>query len=523
MRIGLIPLDERPVNTRYPLMIAGIAGINLVLPPRELLSSYRTPAPCDELAAWLRGIAGGLDGLIVSCEMLGYGGLIASRITDESSGLVMRRLDLLRDLKRDHPERTIYGFNLITRVSNADSAIEEPRYWAHAGTRMYRLSQLLDRAAQDEPIAAELESLRAELDPADVDDFLRRRARNHAVNLAVLHMLAEDAFDLLVLSSDDTNPYGLPSAEKRWLTHWADLLGLSDRSIADTSKSDIGYPVRTNPKCLMYPGADEVGCALLARMINRRAGRVPRFEIAYAIPGGEEIVAPYEDGPVRVTVERQIRAVGGEFVERDGDFWLAVNPPVPRRSEWHPAHAAQERAERLPYLESFVDQIGARMDAGQRVIVADVAYPNGSDPVLIDLLRERIDLTRLVAYGAWNTAGNTIGTALAQGCAALDIRTEAQQRAQTRCLLHRFVEDWGYQQGVRAETRDWLQSRTEQHDPTPANLAATQVWIECRLQERVEQLPGFAGRYRIVPGSVHLPWQRTFEVDFELERMEGGA
>ena len=46
MRIGLIPLDERPANTRYPAMIAAIAGVDLVLPPTDLLSSFRTPAPC---------------------------------------------------------------------------------------------------------------------------------------------------------------------------------------------------------------------------------------------------------------------------------------------------------------------------------------------------------------------------------------------------------------------------------------------------------------------------------------------
>lgn len=54
MRIALIPLDERPVNTRYPAMIAKIAGAAVCLPPTALLSQHRTPAPSADLAAWLR-------------------------------------------------------------------------------------------------------------------------------------------------------------------------------------------------------------------------------------------------------------------------------------------------------------------------------------------------------------------------------------------------------------------------------------------------------------------------------------
>ena len=153
MNIGLIPLGERPVNTCYPAMIAAIAGADLALPPPEILSSLRRPADCSALVEWLAGIAPRLDGLIVSCEMLGYGSLIASRISDEPAGAILARLDSLRAIRRVQPQLPIYGFSLITRVSNSNDAIY--------GEQLYRASQLLDRRQQGQPVAGELDALLA--------------------------------------------------------------------------------------------------------------------------------------------------------------------------------------------------------------------------------------------------------------------------------------------------------------------------------------------------------------------------
>jgi hypothetical protein len=75
------------------------------------------------------------------------------------------------------------------------------------------------------------------------------------------------------------------------------------------------------------------------------------------------------------------------------------------------------------------------------------------------------------------------------------------------------VEDWGYQYHVRHAQYVGLAD----HDPTPQQPEPLKAAIEQGLQAYLDMLPGFAGAWRIRPGSVRLPWNRLFEVDFDLE------
>lgn len=504
----LLPLDERPVNIRYPQAIAAIAGETLLTPPSALLPAIRTPADCEGLGAWLLERAPDASGIIVCLELLGYGGLIAARTTDDTILQVLARLDVLRELRARHPALPLYAFSVITRISNADHNFEEPLYWERYGTRLYRLSQLMHRQLRGEPVDAELVALRAAIPPELTRDFLARRHRNHTVNLAAVHMLADGVFDLLVLSSDDTSPYGLGTREKAWVAELAARLELGAEA---SGQSSI-----VNRQFLMYPGADEVGSALTARLIHAMRGVSPSIAVDYAVAAGALITAPYEDGPAQITVERQIAACGARLVAHDSDLLLAVNPPVPRRSEWDQAFADAEREERAADLRAQAARIAAAQTRGTPVIVGDIAYPNGADPAYLDALLEEVDITKLVAFGAWNTAGNTLGTAIAAGCAALLADNDAARAAVERFVAHHLIEGWGYQQVVRRSVRAWLLETRGVDDPSPADLAATTARVEAELTGWLASIPVIASRWSIAPSSVYLPWRRLFEVDFEL-------
>ncbi|MBC7807145.1 MAG: DUF4127 family protein [Akkermansiaceae bacterium] len=510
LTIALLPLDERPVNTRYPEMLGAIAGVNVELPPVAVRGEHKRGADVAAVSAWLA--ESNADAVIASAEYLLFGNLIQSRISADSVADVLPRLSILEEIARRG--KTVYAFGLVSRVSNADVDVEEPDYWKQYGTRFYQLSQLLHKeevhGELDRGDAEQLARLRTELPEPFVADFLTRRLRNHAVNLALLDLVGRKRLDLLLLTSDDTSVYGLPTREKTWLESWMNLLGSDARS-----------------RIMMHPGADEVGSALLCRLVCAKRGVQPAIYPLYAVPGGEEIVAPYEDRAARITVEAQIRACGGRVADSpdNADIILGVLPPSPRRTEWKASFAASERSEREAPYRTFLDTLAAKQYAGVPVAVGDITYPNGSDPLFIELLFAPdcpLKPADLAAYGAWNTAGNTLGTTVAQ--AILSTFTDdvpEREAAQSRFLTHRFLEDWAYQAVVRHTTRDAIQTRTGRRDPaydSDDEQTFARQTIQAGLTEKLRKLQavGVGTGLSLVPDSVRLPWRRTFEADFDL-------
>jgi hypothetical protein len=463
------------------------------------------------VGGWLRNAARDADAVVASADYLAYGNLINARISGESAADVLPRLRVLEEIGAGG--KPVYAFSLITRVSNADDAVEEPLYWEEYGTRFYRYAALLHKREQGTLAPGEataIAALEAELPPRLVADWLQRRLRNHTVNLALLDLLARDKLAFLLITSDDTSPWGMPTREKVWLEGWLRVLG-----------------PRVQARTRMHPGADEVGSALVARVLNEKRGRHPSVWPLYAVPGGEEIVAPYEDRAVRITVESQIRACGCALAASSdaADIVLGVLPPSPRRTEFRPDFAGAERAERAPYYQAFFARLAAWQEAGRPVALGDVAYPNGADPLAMAMLLDAacpLDPARLAAFGAWNTAGNTLGVVVAQAaCSLMTGGDPERERAQSVFLAHRFLEDYGYQTLVRREARDHLAAAYNRRDPDPADPAQVEsacAVIEAGLTRVLAHLQtrGIGRGLRLAPGSIRLPWRRTFEVDFDL-------
>lgn len=483
-----LPVDGRPVVRRQVQALADAAGWTLRLPDVADLGHLRRPAQRDVLAGWLEQQADGAAGVIVSIDMLVYGGLVPSRfITDELDAL-LPRLALLRRLKALNARRPIYAFAATMRISNNNVAEEEKPYWAEHGERLWRWSFHSDKFRQTGDAGASALAARAEAAvPADIRaDYRATRARNFAVNLALLELVQEGVIDRLILPQDDTAEYGFNIAERRELQQRVLALGLSDR-------------------VLIYPGADEVMHTLTAHMVGRLRGDAP-LRIALSCSDPQHVGAlraRYEDRPVLDSLASQIEAVGARLVDdaEPADLLLALHSSGPAQGDW---------AMRLPLPlpQSLNAQWVAALSAAPTPLaVVDLAYANGGDPVLIEALAAQRLLPRLVGYAGWNTASNSLGGLLAQLVLARRVLSSDANRLNTAL---RLAEDYLYQ----ARLRQTLRERIDEPALSAAELVAQARAIFVPAADAWLASMGLSGRIH----SCYLPWDRSFEIGLELQR-----
>ena len=130
-KILLVPLDDRPATMQYPEWLARIADHRLVLPPSELLGKFTTPGDTAKLASWLESYPyEGTEAIILSIDMLVYGGLIGSRTLSVSLQDALTRIALLNRIRDRYPNIPVYAFNCIMRLAptaeKATRAYREP-------------------------------------------------------------------------------------------------------------------------------------------------------------------------------------------------------------------------------------------------------------------------------------------------------------------------------------------------------------------------------------------------------------
>lgn len=471
-RIGVIPLDDRMVNYECMALLGKAADIELLLPPKDWLGNPWRVGETEKLGAWLRKAAQTADCLIVAIDTLGYGGLVNSRRSTDTTTAVLERLHVLRELKVQNPAMILLGYNILMRISRSNSSEEEKPYWRQHGSTLFRLSVLADKAAMgvatpDERAA--LNEVRASLPEAVVVDYKNGRLRNHTINQTMIAWAAEGIFDYLIIPQDDTVDYGWNIAEARTLRHKVAQLGL-------------------NQRVSLYPGTDEIDMLLLARYAAQVANYQPTFWTRYSSVRHGQIITAFEDRPLEEVIKAHLEPLGAFLADNStkADILLYVNGPAEVQGNGPDQHALllnEQELAALPeavktavsnYLQhssipdtlremhtpqrnlvEFVRSLAAAVRAGKSCAVVDVVYVNAGDRALGDLLEQFVPLAQLAAYGGWNTAGNTLGTVLAQavirqiqlvrGGTAVSLAAHAQ------FLFLRLVEDLLYMANLRSK------------------------------------------------------------------------
>ncbi|MDN3920332.1 DUF4127 family protein [Roseateles violae] len=485
--VGL-PVDGRPVVRRQVQDLVAAAGWEMRMPEVAALGHMREPAPREALAAWLEREAADAAGVVVSIDMLVYGGLVPSRFIADELHALLPRLALFRRLKQRQPRLPIYAFAATMRISNNNVAEEEKPYWAEHGERLWAWSFHSDRHGQTgDAEAARLAAAAEAAIPAEIrNDYLATRARNFAVNEALLDLVAEGVIARLILPQDDTAEYGFNIAERRRLQQLVQERGLASR-------------------VLIYPGADEVMHTLAAHLVGRAREDAAPLRIALSCSDPhhlQQLRARYEDRPVLDSLASQLEAVGARLVANNepADLLLALHSSGPAQGDWAmrlPLPAPQ------PLDTAWVEQLASTT---LPLAVVDLAYANGADPVLIEALAARGLLPKLVGYAGWNTASNSLGSLLAQLVLAREALGDEANRLNTAL---RLAEDYLYQARLRRALRERIDEPALSADELAAEVRsnfvpAADAWL------RETGLPGRIAR-------CYLPWDRTFEIGLELQ------
>ena len=367
-----LPVDGRPVVREQVQWLVQSAGWTLRVPEVAELGHLRTPANRDHLAQWLRDHHAKASALVLSVDMLVYGGLVPSRFIDDDAPSLQTRLALLRELKAAQPDRPLYAFAATMRISNNNVNEEEKLYWSDYGSLIWQWSYCSDRHTvhADPADKANADAAAAAIPKHVQQDYQATRARNFAINLQLLDLVADSVVDRLILPQDDTAEYGFNIAERRQLQQQIEARGLAG-------------------KVLIYPGADEVLHTLCAHVVASVREDPPlKLWMSCSDPAHvEHLHALYEDRPVLDSVRSQVQAVGAVLVDdaAQADVVLGVHSQGAEQGDWAMRKALPQPQD-VTQIQAWLESLTTGAAVARPLAIADLAYANGGDPQVVELL-----------------------------------------------------------------------------------------------------------------------------------------
>ncbi len=484
-QILLIPLDDRPVCRQLPAQIAGMAGWQVAQPPRELLGGFDLPGNPDQILEWMAKQPEP-DAVIVSLDMVGYGGLVASREGVGSAATLQRRLARLHEILNGWPDAQKALFGTVMRVSLTSKPSNEA--WREGFLKFVTLRA---RGDMDE---ARRGSLQRQIPSWAITDYDGARSQHHDLNLRAIERVQPGEMDLL-FGQDDA--------------------GMEGPHVSEVKELRVAGRRLANDQVQLVQGVDQLAALLVSRVLLRDSGKMPTVRLLWSRESDLDRASPYEAEPLRQAIEGQVRAAGMRLVEGDAEGVVAIQAPRSTRGE----------------TQRLIDAIEDSLRGGKQVAAAsaDLGSTGVSDTVLPAQLLHRGLLPKMASYSAWNTASNSVGSAVAglgAELAAGGEQTPAEIFAKRDHLFSRLMYDWIYHVELRPKVFALTKEMGESRDRlTRSGKDRMEPWLQARMEQEAEQL---LERY-ILPNApnpklwslrslrAELPWSRPFEVEIELE------
>lgn len=485
-----VPLDNRPVSLNYAVESMRVAGWNVETPPVEYIASEAQSGSPEKLFEWLEERSVTANAVIVSSDALIYGGLVDSRTHHIPEEVLQERAERLIHLKSLGGKPLVYVFTTIMRSPKASSAPVEPAYYADWGPKLFRLGALEDKEDLRQisrKERKELAKLKEEI-PIDVqkDRFIRRTLNVKTTEL-LLHGIESGDFDYMLVGRDDTATFSQAHKEAR--------------------KMDILVRELPKAKIRFFSGADQLGMLLLSRAASRVSYDVPMVYTHFAAGKGGDTIPTYEDDKLSFSAEEHIYAAGAWPTIRPSRASLVLAVSTPFDGITLEASSPKNFGTSDRKTKAFVRAIAHYLDAGKKVAVADVTYGNGADNALVKEMFAKGIAEDLAAYGGWNTAGNTLGFALAQGLLAPTMSDSDRKYL----LTTRYLDDWAYQANVR--NKIYMDVIWPKYWPNSGLNQEQLKFVEEKINQDAKEIAMPLLGDRVKNYDLSLPWKRMFEVE----------
>jgi hypothetical protein len=470
-----------------------IGHVQLVAPPRELLGRFTTFGQSDAIVQWLQTQdLQQFDAAIVSIDMLAYGGLVASRVHATPLAQALQRVEIVRQLRQKAPRMKIYGSSVIMRL--APTADGKNEAYREKLSKWAEVSPYPEEKIQTTQLEKEI--------PADaLTDYQQARARNLRLNRLSVDLVKEQVFDYLILSQDDAKPRGIHVRDREALTQWVKNENLGE-------------------KIAIQPGTDEVSMLLLARAVSDKQQYHPKIKAVYSTAAVAHQVMPFEDRPLSGTVSFHLKAVGAVEVH---DIEAAEVVYFVFATRFEKGSATNFAQEIINFTQKYPQK---------GIIIADVdpvGDVQGGDVTFTQTLYQKGIFDKIYGYACWNTAGNTIGTALPHGMLfGGQVAAGKQQKSdhgtvsplrrlgakpQRWFTTNRLLDDFLYHSLVRPDANKMIRGKGwNPYRLTPEQTREVETYCLDALTKQATSWGIDVNKL-----SFTLPWHRTFEAEIEFE------
>lgn len=521
--IAYIPLDDRPVNTSRAIYLAESAGFNLLMPEKDL---YQTKLDgqilnnngtkygnIEKLIEWIETIDAKY--YVISLDQILSGGLVNSRVMNEED--LSKTYSYIDRLFNCIKNKKVVLFDTVMRLATTVGydGYQLDEYNCLRKYGMINRKKLNGNFSIDDIYKAyNLDEngnrISTTIDTTIVDKYLNARHRKISIASYVL---------------DEAKKY----------PNMYIYYGIDDSSSNNNIQTnEINFLKNKLVNGMIFSGTDELGLMSITRIIRMHYDQNIRTTIKYKatyIGGREnEIADEFDMGTLRNNVINHLTSLVVEESNCNYDLEILVLTKPKNNSDNDVSLLISKLKENiLKHMPTIVIDASTTSYYGklQKKLITD----------------ETIDLGCILSYSNWNTVGNAIGIALANGISRYLYLSYEKNKSSVadngfiKSLVFSLVKDISYKITFKVKIDDYLSSigysinnfYTLNLDIDKINKKTLEIMKEVdnifsidniltriNTSKYITDLAIYKEKNipKIQINGILFPWYRTFEIDF---------